>query len=71
MSAWRGCTFFSFLFFITFEFKQRNIISGTLTMSVVVLSSDDNAITKKGGGGGNQSETRNRKCSHPDAGGAM
>lgn len=30
---------------------QRNVISGTLNMSVVVLSSDYNAITKRKGWG--------------------
>lgn len=45
------------------------VVSGSLTMSAVLLSTDDNAVTNK------KKEikvwTRNRKCSHPDNAGAV
>lgn len=48
------------------------VVSGSLTMSAVLLSSDDNAIGKKKKRKKKiKVRTRNRKCSHPDNAGAV
>lgn len=47
------------------------VVSGSLTMSAVLLSSDDNAIAKKKRKKNIKARTRNRKCSHPDNAGAV
>lgn len=49
------------------------VVSGSLTMSAVLLSSDDNAIAKKKKKRKKniKARTRNRKCSHPDNAGAV